>query len=144
VGVRWGTPAMKRSVAKLILPVLAFAGIFLGACASDSGGSTRVYTSVYMGYGYYNPYYWRHYWYRPPYYRPPGYRPPAYRPPRPVNPIARPPHTQPATMPSANPASRPATRPATQPAVQPAIQPSTRPSTAGPPRTMRRPTRRRR
>ena len=77
---------------RVILLTLILAGMtgLLTNCSSSSG-TTRVYGSIYMGFGYYNPWYWRHYYYRPPYWRPPGYRPPGYRPPKPVHPIAPPP-----------------------------------------------------
>ena len=101
---------MKCRRALLKALCLVSLAIALGACSSSGGGSPTVHGSVYIGFGYYDPWYWRHYWYRPPYWYPPGYRPPIYVPPRPEHPIARPPIVPPESRPN-RPASTDMSRP---------------------------------
>ena len=62
---------MRGRFAPLLAATLVLAMALAAGCSS-SGGTTRVYGSVYYGFSYYDPWYWRHYWYRPPYWRPPA------------------------------------------------------------------------
>ena len=82
--------------------------LLLAGCADTGGG--HVHGSVYMGTGYYDPWYWGPGYVPPPgYIGPPPQRPdrpdrPDHRPPKPTPPIAKPP---PRPMPMPRPAARP-------------------------------------
>lgn len=88
---------------------LALAGIVavIGGCASPGPGGADVHGSVYVGAGYYDPWYWGPGYVPPPaVIGPPPGRPdrPVERPPQPTHPIATPPSRP-------TPAPRPAARP---------------------------------
>ena len=80
----------RRSALALMLGICA---TLVGACAGTGGG--KVSGTVYVGAGYYDPWYWG-----PGYIPPPGAIGPPPRPvrppPRPTHPIARPPSRPPA------------------------------------------------